>query len=96
MKDIITFFKKAREEPKQKKILKEVQKASFNAMQHQQHKEENFTIVKSFNFNIFSPKTLVLKLPDAMDVKIYISLLLYFYSSNSMLSNPLCPTINKD
>lgn len=31
LKDIIVFLKKTREEPRQKKILEEVQKESFNA-----------------------------------------------------------------
>ncbi len=35
LKDIIAFLKKAREESRQKEILEEVQKASFNATQHQ-------------------------------------------------------------
>lgn len=96
LKDIIAYLKKAREEPRQKKILEEVRKASFNATQHQQRMEENFTIVKSSISNMASLQTQAPKLPGTTGVKTYASLLHYLHPPNPIPSNPLCPTINKD
>ncbi len=58
--------------------------------------EENFTIVKSSISNTFSAQAQASKPPDATGVKTYVSLLHHLHSPNPVLSNPLCPTINKD
>lgn len=96
LKDIIAYLEKAREEPRQKEILEEVRKAFFNATQHQQRTEENFTIVKSSISNMVSPQAQAPKLPGATGAKTYASLLHHLHPPNPIPSNPLRPTINKD
>lgn len=92
LKDVI---EKAREEPRQKEILEEIRKTSFNTAQHQQHKEENITIVKSSISNTLSFQDEILKLSDPTSVKTNVNLF-YLHLLNSTFLYLPHSTINKD
>lgn len=96
LKDTIAYLEKAKEEPRQIEILEEVQKMSFNASQHQQRTEENFTIVKSSLSNTHISQSQSLKSPNRTATKTYASLLHNLHSSQPMPPNPTCPTTDKD
>ncbi len=96
LKDTIAYLEKAKEEPRQKEILEAVQKVSFNATQHQQRVEENFTIVKSSISNAHILQAQSSKSPNTTGTKTYASLLHNLHSPHPVSSNPIRPTINKD
>lgn len=58
--------------------------------------EKNFTIIKSFIFNIFFALVQTLKVPDVTNIKTYANLLHYFYLSNLGTFNIFRFAINKD
>lgn len=96
LKDTIAYLEKAKEEPRQKEILEAIQKVSFNATQHQQRVEENFTIIKSSISNAHIPQAHSSKSPNTTGTKTYASLLHNLHSPRPLPSNPIRPTINKD